>query len=211
MTMQAVEKTKRGDGPLTVAYIDAANKEHKRVVAGASQLKVVVKGGKSKVYSISALSPAVREQLVLEAVKKRMDIFARNTVKDDAGADVLLATDAVYDMLKGGELYSRKEGGVGGPGKSFDFDRYIAIIKSAIANKAKNKVKSKSGNLVQPLTEKQLADIRTSIESKTPVERRKIVASYRSDPFFVLAEKEHDAMQAKKDIADGNFDETDLF
>ncbi len=202
---QADGKKTRGDGPVSFMFIDASNKEHKRVVDGGSQIKVVAKGGKTKTYNVSTLAPAVILQLATEAVKKRFDTFVRNTVKDDATVEVLACTDDSFALLKEGKLYSRKEGGAGGPGRTFNFDMWVTIAKYAsdIIAKADKTGKRK------PASDKQLADFRGKLEAMTPKDRTAQLKKFREKPVYALAEAQYKTEQAKKAIAAGDADDMD--
>lgn len=202
---QADAKKTRGDGPVSFVFIDASNKEHKRVAEGAAQVKAVAKGGKTKVYNVGTLSPAVILQLATLEFKKRLDIKIRNTVKDDANAEVIAIADDEYAALKDGVLYSRKEGGAGGPGRSFNFDMWVQIAKYASEIKAKNDKTKKA----QPATEKQLAGFRTKLEAMQPKERTAQIKKFKENPYYTLAEAQYKSEQAKKSIADGEFDDED--
>lgn len=207
MAVQAATNGKktRGDGPVSFVFIDGSNKEHKRVADGASQVKVLAKGGKTKTYNVSTLAPAVIMQLATMEFKKRLDIKIRNTVKDDANAEVIAIADEDYAALKEGKLFSRKEGGAGGPGRTFNFDMWVTIAKYAsdIIAKADKTGKRK------PASDKQLADFRGKLEAMTPKDRTAQLKKFREKPVYALAEAQYKTEQAKKAIAAGDVDDMD--
>lgn len=204
-------KKKRGTGPLVITYIGADNKEGKRVPENGSQLKVASRDGKSKVYSFDGLPVAVQKQLGMLAFAKTLDIFARNGAKED-GANVMTLVEEKYASLKDGKLYSRGEG-KGGPGRSFDYDKWVTIGKMIQDIRVKNKVEDKrTGKPVVAATDKDLAKLRLKLESMLPKDRQKYILDMGKNPIAKLAKSQYEAMAAKKAMdSDEEDDDLDLF
>lgn len=206
MAVQAATTAKktRGVGPVTISYIDASNKEAKRVPDSVSQVKVADKAGKAKNYSVDGLPPAIRNMLAASALAKRMDIFVRNSVDDAGKVNVIDCADEVYASLKDGKFYTRGEG-KGGPGRTFDMDKWVAIARLTQDLRVKN---DKTGK-VKPATEKQLAEFRMSLESLQGKERNAKLLAWIKNPVVKLAKATWEAQQAKKQADAGDFEEDD--
>jgi len=176
-------KKTRGDGPVVVMYIDAQNKEHKRVPADVVQVKVTGKDGKAgKTYAIDSLPVGVRNQLAAFAFARRADIFIRNSVDDDGKVNVLDKADEVFNSLKEGKFYSRGEG-KGGPGRTFDIDLWVETMKVAAAKKG------------TPATPKQLTTFKSKLEAMQGKDRSTFLMKLTKDPNVKLAKLE---IEAKK-------------
>lgn len=209
-TQAAPAKKTRGNGPLVISFVGSDNKEGKRVSDGA-QVKVADKAGKSVVFSFDSLPVAIQKQLGIKALAKELDIYGRNGA-DDNGSNVLDLVKEKYSAFKDGILYSRAEGGKGGPGRSFDFDKWVQVAKLRQDIRVKNKVQDKNGKVVVAATEKQLESYRLKLEGMTPELRKAHTAEIAKSPIGKLALSQYMALQAKAAMDDDETGEdVDLF
>lgn len=183
-------RTKKGEGPYTLSFVDGDNKDSPRIPAVVSALKVEDKESKkSKSYSIQGLSPVVLQQLAADGLKRRLDAFIRNSIGGEKTAIVL--ADEMYGNIKSGKLYLKGEGGGKGAGRTFNFDLYInAMERNA---KLRNESDPKKFKLA---TKQQLASLRVKLEAATPAERKALIKGWSGDPIFMLAKKQVEAEQA---------------
>jgi hypothetical protein len=198
-------RTKKGEGPYTLSFVDGENKDSARIPANVASLKVADKAGKSKTYALSGLSPAIIHQLAADGMKRRLDASMRNNIGGDKTAIVL--ADEAYANIKAGKLYSKGEG-KGGAGRTFDFDLWVmAIERTAKLKNANDPKKHKAA------TKAQLEALRTKLTAATPKDRAEMTAKWKKDPTFVLAKKQVDAERAgKQEIKDTDTDAlADLF
>jgi len=182
------EKTKRGTGPVVVTYIDAENKEHKRVPATISQIKVASRDGKkSKNYAVDKLSPATMKQMVGFAIAKKFDTGIRNSADDDGMVDVIASADAMWANFVEGKLYTRGEG-KGGPGRTFDVQMWADILVAAYERKTK-----------KVATEADKKKALVKVESVEGASRREMINGWlRNDPLIKIIKSEMDLKKAKE-------------
>lgn len=195
-------RAKKGEGPYSVLFVDADNKDVPRIPANVTAMKLVEKGGKSKSYSLAGLSPAILHQLAVDGLRRRIDAFVRNSIGGDKTAIVL--ADEMFGNIKSGKLYLKGEG-KGGAGRSFDFDLWV----SAIERTAQLKAKADKSKKKQPATEKQLAALRAKLESATPADRSTMIKNWKNDPIFALAKKQIDAERASKNVKEAKDSDVD--
>lgn len=192
--MAATAKTevkKRGDGPVVISYVDADNKtDHKRVPANVHGILLADRHGKNKSYSIDGLPVNVRQMLIGLGLKRHLEAAARNGA-DDTGTNVIALADAAFTNLKEGKIYTRiGGGGKGGPGRTFDADIWVEVVKR-VSNQAK-----------KPATEKQLTDFRTKITSYTSTDRSEFLKKLQKDPRFKVAYMTLRALKSKGEKED---------
>lgn len=172
-------RKKKGDGPVTVSFIDSENKSFKRVPAGVHSVVVADRHNKVKQYSMSAIPPTVVMQLAADALKKRLDAHGRNSA-NDKGDNVIENTDKLFEAIKKGKIYLKGEG-KGSPGKKFDFDLWIdtMVLATDLMNLKNPKQKL--------MTAKNKEAMRIVLEAKTPTERTEQVKKWKSNSIFSLA------------------------
>lgn len=183
---------KKGDGPVTVSYIDDKNVESKRVPTNVSQVKVADKKGGVKAYPINVVGAATLQMLAAKALAKELDLFIRNT---SDGSDVIALADKKIASLRDGKLYTKGEG-KGTVGRQFDYDLYVDAAREMI--NAKVKAKTMAALSDEKLNAK-LEALRTKLSAfSTPKERK----AYIDDK--LLADKVYKVqfltLQAKKRI-----------
>ena len=172
-----VTRAKKGDGPMAIAYLNHAGEETKRVAEHTEAIKISSKDGKHKVYNINNLPPAVRNQLIILGLSKKIETNVRNGMKSD-GANVLDIANATFETLKEGKLYTRKEGGKGSAGRPFDVNLWLDILLEA------SRIKKRSTP-----TEKELATYTLKLTSLPPATRKVFLAKQLEDIAFALAKK----------------------
>lgn len=190
--MAATEKVKatrgkKGDGPLAISYL-AGDKAIKRVSDDVSALTVTPKTGSAKNYNLTELPAAVILQLAALGAHKRMDVYARNGVKGNDGANVVELTDKVWNDLKEGKIYTRNESaGGGGAGRPFPFEHWQEVMADTVKRKGK-----------PALSEAQLAAFKVKLEGMTSKDRQIYIRKLHTDKVFALASK---LASAKADAA----------
>lgn len=188
-TTETKARGKKGDGPVTVSYIDGDNKPSKRVPAVVSAIVVTPRSAPDKAVSFSPdnLPVAIRAMLVAAAVAKRIDQNIRNGVEPGATAEQVIAkANEAFELLNSGKLYSRAEGaGVAGAGRPFDYDLYVEAIKMTADVKKK------------PATDAQLSAFKTKLEGMTPKDRREHLVKLQKDPVFNVSLKKVQASRAQ--------------
>lgn len=187
-------KGKKGEGVVVVRFVDSKDTgDLKRVPADVHAVTVANRKGASKSFVIDQLPPALRNQLAAFALGKRMDIHVRNSAKED-GSDVVEIASQLFEALKAGKFYTRTEG-KGGPGRTFDFDKWVEIMKIT-ADKRK-----------KPATAKNLADFRKKLESfSSPKDRSAYLNGLMKDPVVKVAKNEVEAREEKKKIGTTDYD-----
>lgn len=185
-------KGKRAAGPLTISYIDASDKPHKRLPADPKFIVVTNLEGKTATFPVDDINIKIRSQLAAGFAAKRMETFGRNGMKKDGG-DVLKLVTAQFENIKNGKLFARGEGAGAGAGRPFDFDVYIDAMEETSKRK-----KGEDGK-VHPATPAQLEALRTKLESLTPKERRAKVQGWKNnDPIYAVALLEVQARKTKE-------------
>jgi hypothetical protein len=199
--MANTEKGKsRGNGPIAIFFIDDQNKQHKRVPAKVTGIGVVdTATGKSKSFNLADLSDDVICQGAAFGFAGRVLTYARNTIKNNAGASVLSCADSVMENLKSGKMYTRAEGNGAGPqGRPFDYDIWREVMASVASAKG---VK---------ISDKQLENFVVGLKALTPKERQADIKKRQGDPYVVAALKHAQAKRTqqaiKKGAADTSYD-----
>lgn len=189
-------RAKKGEGPYTLAFVDSANKDTPRIPAEVHSIKVLDKASnKAKTYAVAGLAPATLHQLAADGLKRRLDAFIRNSIGGEKTALVL--ADEMYADIKSGKLYKKAEGKAGA-GRTFNFDLWVAAIERTAV------LRNKKDKKTAIATEKQLASVRTKLESATSADRKVLTGNWMKDPIFALAKKQVDAeMTAKTVKSDG--------
>lgn len=184
MTTQAAPKTERNKGPIAVSFVDNAGKDdYKRVPKGVTGVVITAqKDGSKKTYSLSGISPEVKDQMVLYALATRMKQNVNNHVNDDE-SNVLSLTDTIYTDLLAGKMYSKAAEGKG-PGKKFDASIYVEAMAMSFAEKAKKGVVGKNGQKIQPMTDEKKEGFKLKLESFSPAERKEYIQKLMAAPLF---------------------------
>lgn len=164
------DKKKRNAGPMIVTFADSKGKaDHKRVVDDVNSVVVSDRKGKSKAYSLDAIPPQVRHQLVASALAARAKIYISNHV-DDNESNVIDLADKVYADIVAGKMRAAKEGGKA-PGRQFDPTDYIEAVRMAKQMQADSGVKGKDGKPIKPASKAQLDQLKTKLVAMPPKER----------------------------------------
>lgn len=195
-------KAKRGTGPMQLSYVDSkGSHEHKRVPIDAAGIRIVA-GGKPKNYDATKLPAAVKDALVVFALASRIKTQVANHAEDN-GANVHELADGVYSDFLAGKIYSKAEGGAP-RGKKFDAHIYAEALKAMYAFCAKKGLKSKSGKAIVALTDAQVADFTTQLESMTPKERTEKIKGLNANSIYkkALAELKTKAIEVEAEVMD---------
>lgn len=186
-TAEKRTRTKKGEGPYTLAYTDGDNKDFPRVPANVHAVKITDKAGKVQSFAVSSLPPTIILGLAAEGLYKRLGAGVRNGI-DDSGSNSLEIAAKLYASVKEGKLTVAREGGKGGPGRQFDPQIWVDIMERTA------KLKKKA------TTEKAIADFRTMISALKTDERNSKIKTWMSDPIFATARKQITAERAVKAI-----------
>lgn len=191
-------ETTRGNGPVAVTYVDSEGKTHKRVPERVVGVVVSDKSGKSRTYKLSDLAPAMINGLAASGLGKKLDIFVRNTVKNDEASDVAETADKLFGQIKAGSLYTRGEGK--GAASKFDVEKWIDIMSQAAELDKK------------PLTEKSKNTLRAKLMSVQGRERQGLVMSWQRKIASVnLVIKTMNIQKAKNAVKASTTHVADLF
>ena len=185
-------RAKKGEGPYTVSFIDNEDKEHNRVPAGVKAVKITQKDGKASSFTMTALDVKVIQQLAADGLKRAVDTFVRNGIGGDKSA-IVLASEK-FEQIKSGKIYARKEG-ASKPGRSFDFDLYIAV-----AERTAKLLNEKNKKFPLP-TKKQLEAVGTQLRSLSAQERNEKIKKHKQNPMYALAYKQVVAERATSSAA----------
>ena len=167
---------KKGEGPMTISYLDDTGNISKRVTDKTVAVRVSDKSDHVADYALDQLSPVIRNQLVAMALAKRIDTYVRNSVSED-GSNVIELAAGVYDGIKQGAIYTRKEGSGAGAGRPFDTSFWRGVMSDTA------KIKKVT------VTDKQLDSFETKLKSMTPADRKEHIAKLKLDKAFTLAWK----------------------
>lgn len=190
-------RKKKGDGPIAVSYIDAENKASNRVTATVDSIQIGSKDGKQKQgFAINSLPPAIVKQLAAMALKSEMIRFVNNGV-DDTGSNIVTLANQKFASIKEGKLFQRSEQGKGAQGRQFDFEFYVNVMKRTA------ELKNKKNSKIALASAKQLAAVKTLLESKTPKDRTVQIKTWDKDPVFKLASMQLKAEAAAAAAKDG--------
>lgn len=183
------DRAKKGDGPISLVYIDAEGNVAKRVSEKTVGVRVSDKFDNVKDFMVSELPPVIRHQLVVLALGKRIDTYVRNSVEENGSNAIELAA-LTYDNIKGGTIYSRKES-AGTSGRPFDFEFWKSIIVMTAAEK---KV---------PVSEKQIEQFMTKMRAMTSAERKDWITRSKMDKIFAYCWKRAELAKAKESLKKG--------
>ena len=186
MVVANTEKKTRGHGPVTVNYLDGEGKAHKRIPEkGVVAVQVTDKAGKTRAFKLSDFSPAMINGLAAGGFGKKLDVYVRNTVKNDDTADVLGTATKIFDLVRAGKLYTREEGS-GVKGKPFNSEYWITAMTEGAESQGKG------------LTKKQVDNLTAKLMSVQGKERRNLVLSWQKIPSVQLVIANRRAAEAKK-------------
>lgn len=207
-------RTKKGEGPVVMHFVDAENKEAVRISENTVRLQVKDKNSGVLDFDLSKLPANVVRMLAADALKKRIDSSVRATVdaegKDEKGEFAVIKTaQEVIDRIMSGQIYARtgapKEGGKGGArGRPFDFDLWVEAMREASKIKASQKKVRENGQPWTEATEDQLARLRAKLEATAPADRKKMTDNFLKDKtvaFAVAKIKTQRAAKAAQDEA----------
>ncbi len=191
-------RTKKGEGPVVMAFLDAEQKSASRINDKTVALQIKDKANGVLSFDLAKLPENVVKMLAADALKKRIDSTVRASVdaegKNEQGEFVVLKTaQEVIDRIMSGQIYARtgtaaKEGGKGGArGRPFDFDLWIEGMREASKIKAKQGLKTKSGAVWTEATQDQLDRLKAKLEATTPAERKKMTDGFLKDKTVAFA------------------------
>ena len=193
----AAPRGKKGDGPIVITYLNDKGEVSKRVSDTTVGVRVADRHDHVVDYKIDQLSPAIRQQLVALALAKRIDTYVRNSV-DDAASNVIELSGTVYDGIKNGEIYTRKEGAAGGgAGRPFDFTFWRNIMAETARLKKVN------------ATDKLLDAFEGKLKSMTPGDRKTYLANKKNDKVFMMAWKRAEISKLSESVKKGDAGEVD--
>lgn len=218
-------RTKKGDGPVVLNFLDAENKEAARISDKTVSLQVKDKASGVLAINLGDLPENVVRMLAADALKKRIDSAVRATV-DDKGNDkdgnnvVIKTAQEVVARIMSGQIYARtgaaaKDGAKGGArGRKFDTGLWVEAMKVAAQIKADAKKVRKDGSPHVPASQDQLDKLAAKLEAATPAERKKMTDGFLKDATVefarkkILLERARDA--AKKDLESDGGDMVEL-
>ena len=197
-TEDKATRTKKGEGPVVMAFLDGENKEAARISDKTVALQIKDKNSGVLSFDLSKLPENVVRMLAADALKKRIDSTVRATVdgegKDEQGNYIVLKTaEEVIARIMSGQIYARtgvtaKEGEAkGSRGRPFDFALWVDAMRDAAKIKASQGKKRENGAVWTEATEDQLSRLRVKLESATPAERKKMTDGFLKDKTVAFA------------------------
>lgn len=173
-------RMKKEDAPFVINYVNDKGEISARVPNIVSAIQVVSFDKKSKTYPLDSVPPATARQLAAESFKRRLGLSLSDVTKANISS-LFTNTDEFFNAAKNGTVFAYKEGG--GPGRSVDFDYWIAVVERVAEIQVKEGVKG-----ARKMSDKDKADFRTMFEAKTNKEREEAKAKWRKNPVFRRAE-----------------------
>ena len=151
------------DTVYSISFLNDKNEETTRIPANVTGVKVTDCNGKSKVINIKDINSVVLIQLAADMARKKLNSFLNEVTKNDVGR-IQTLTDEFVKVAKDATLYIPKEGG--GPGRSFDYDYWIAVVEHVADTLVK------AGNpKARKMTEKDKEAFRAKMSAMTPDQR----------------------------------------
>lgn len=190
-------RTKKGEGPVVMHFVDSENKEAARISDKTVRLQVKDKNSGVLDFDLSKLPANVVRMLAADALKKRIDSSVRATVdadgKNEKGEMAVISTaQEVIDRIMSGQIYARtgavKEGkGTGQRGRPFDFDLWIEAMREASKIKAGQKKVRENGQPWTEATQDQLDRLKAKLEATAPADRKKMTDNFLKDKTVAFA------------------------
>jgi hypothetical protein len=189
-------RTKKGEGPLVVKFLDSKNEVHERIPDNLDAIQIVTKAGTVKNYPLSVFNLTLLKALAAESIKRRFSnaVFSAKNIDT---MDVVATADDIYNNLREGKLYVRAEAGP--RGRSFDYDLWV----DAMVRASQKKAEAGKG---KPWSKKLAEDFRTKLMSYTAEERKTKLALYKKDPVV-----ERSLLEVKADRVAKAADDFDAF
>ena len=185
-TAQTEKSKSRGNGPISITFIDESGKTSKRVPAKVMGVSVLERAtGKVKEYNIDDLPEDMLRAHAAHGVGKRLEMYGRNTVKNNPNKSVLSCTDDMFDDMKKGLMYRKAEsnGTGGGAGRPFDYDMWVEVMTATAHAKGKK------------LNEDQISKFVIGLKALSPTERKQDIKKRMGDAYVQSALK---TVQAKR-------------
>lgn len=193
---EAVKKgrTSKEDATYAISFIAANDELSSRVPEVAKGINVKTKEGKTVNFDMSSLPAEVLSRLAADGLNKRIAQAVRNSV-DDTGTNAIELASEAFKRLVAGEFYSKAESRPGA-GRTFNANFWLDVL----ARTAKLRKRD--------YTQAQLDGSRAKLMALDAKGRQDLIKKFRNDKFFVLAEKQARAEQARADLknADDEFD-----
>lgn len=196
-------RQKKTDMAYTIGFLNDKNEDSARIPANVNAVKVVDCNGKLRVISLKDIPSPVLAQLAADGLRKKLNFFYKDVTKNSVD-QIQSLTDEFIKVAKDATLYIPKEGG--GPGRSFDFDFWVAVMEKA------SKIKVDAGNpKAKLMTDKVKAEFRTKMESWTPQERTEKKKLWEQDKAVKNAIKLVQAERVSANLKkDNKFDEQEV-
>lgn len=191
-------KKTRGEGPVVVAYLDSEGKASKRVSDKTTAIRVSGKeDGSQTDFSLSDVPASIVNQLLANAVAKRVDTSIRNGIKVE-GATVSDLASKIFATIKSGVINTKKEGGGKGAGRQYDPSFDLAVMEAYMQAKLK-----------RAPTPKELEVYETKLTSFTPAERKAHIAKNMNDAQYKVTRKKAEAARLAQQMKSGKVESTD--
>lgn len=206
-TEEKATRTKKGEGPVVLNFLDSEKKEYPRISEGVTALQIKDKVSGVFAFDLSALPQNVIRMLAADALKRRVDTAIRAAVdtdgKNDKGEMAVIPTaQSVIDRILKGEIYAKTgvagEGGGKGRGRPFDYDLWVEAMGDAAKMKAQKGLKRKDGTPFTEATPEQLAKLKAKMEAATPADRQKMTQGFLKDNVVAFAVKRLQAKRAQE-------------
>ena len=161
---QKRNRTAAKDMAFSLVVVDDKGTDNKRMPTKAAAVKVTGADGKSNVIRLADIPQDVRNQLEVDALRRKLTVFLKNTKKTNP-AEVHTITASVAKSLKDGSIFAYKDSG--GPGRSVDYSFWADVF--ALAAEIQIKVAKES-------------NIPTNARLMTPKDREELLAKFEAMP-----------------------------
>lgn len=188
-------RVKKEDMVYSILFVGGEkNEESNRIPQNVKLIKVKGADNKVKIIDLSKIPQDVKDQLAADGLRKKISFFLKDVTKSDVGK-VQTLTDELVKVINDKTLYIPKEGG--GPGRTFDFDFWIAVLERTAT------LKVKAGNTkVKLMSDKAKAEARLKLEAMAPDERKEKQKKWQQDKVFNVAMLQIRAERANAKMAE---------
>ena len=168
MTDTATEdaKSTRGQGPITIKFVDAAGVESTRVPNHVTKMRVIERATDKVVeFNLGDIPETSSTALLASGLKRLVDMHCRNASNEE-GTDALSNANYVHELVMKGQIYTRT-GTSGKAAKQSKFD--LEFWQDVARVWAKNTKKVDA-------TDAQIEAFSAGLLAKEPMERKKYLA-----------------------------------
>lgn len=173
-------RMKKEDAPFSIMFVNDKGEDSTRMPSVIAGIKIVSFDKKAKTYPIDNIPPATMRQLAADSLKREFRATLADVTKTNIST-LFTNSDEFYASAKNGNVFVYKEGG--GPGRSFDFDYWLDVVKRVSEIQVEEKMPK-----ARLMTDKDRDTLRAKWAALTPTEREKNKVEWRKNSIFRRAE-----------------------